>query len=476
MRRKMLGSVAIWLTGGVALAADGSPVQVLGLLPGEPVPPMFPLVSPPPGGMAPGQHLLPIAAWQNAPADRTARPVQPIAQVAAPAPTPLPAVEPGPGMDQAPIGGGCASCNHEEADTTRWFGSIDYLLFWVRRNPTPPLIQVLPASLANFEATGGALPPNAATTVFGAQGTDPGSFNGVRAQLGLWLTPDHCWGVDGSYFQLFRTADSYTIASPGVPVLGRGFIDAGVNSASFLRYTTPDGLSTGFISASAPVELYSFDLNVRRQGPSVFTDRVDYLAGVRYLNLRDAVTVDSGAAVRADATAAPFNIFSHESFRALNEFYGAQVGFDSHSHYGCWTLDLSGKAAFGWVHQQMDISGFATTQQGTAAPVFLPNESILYVQKSNAGRYSRDRFAVVPEVMVKLGYQVTPHIRATIGYDIITVTSVERAGAGIDPIVNPSLARFIQVQKESTVRQPAFGFSGTDFWAQGLTAGITVTY
>src|SRR5438477_7412358 len=37
------------------------------------------------------------------------------------------------------------------------FGSVDYLLFKVRRGPTPPLVQVLPSNLANAVD----LPPNA---------------------------------------------------------------------------------------------------------------------------------------------------------------------------------------------------------------------------------------------------------------------------------------------------------------------------
>jgi hypothetical protein len=137
---------------------------------------------------------------------------------------------------------------------------------------------------------------------------------------------------------------------------------------------------------------------------------------------------------------------------------------------------VSGKLAAGWVEQEVNIAGFATTQQGTAAPVFLPDESILYVQRSNAGNYSRNRFAVLPEFLVKLGYQITPHIRAAVGYNILSLSSVQRSGAAIDPSVNPSLARFISVQQASDVSRPAFEFRGTDFWAQGITFGLTVTY
>jgi hypothetical protein len=283
--------------------------------------------------------------------------------------------------------------------------------------------------------------------------------------------------VDASYLQLFQTTESYSIASQGIPVIGRGFIDAGANASSFLRLSTPDGTTSGFINARSPVEMYTFDANLRKQGCSVFTDRVDYLLGLRYLQLRDGVTVDSGATI-TDPNGAfpPFKITSNESFRATNQFYGSQIGFDAHSRYGCFDFEFSGKFAAGWVHQEVSIAGVATTQSGDGPIDVFPNESILYVQRTNAGTYSRDRFAVMPELLFKLGYQITQNIRASVGYNLLTVTSVERSGAAIDAAVNPSLTRFIIPRANSTVPQPTFLFGGTDFWAQGLTLGLTVTY
>jgi hypothetical protein len=149
---------------------------------------------------------------------------------------------------------------------------------------------------------------------------------------------------------------------------------------------------------------------------------------------------------------------------------------ESQFSYRCFTLDVIGKVAFGWVHQEVEIDGFARSQlQGQPAQLF-PNQSILFVQPTNAGSYSRDRFAVLSELLVKLGYQITPRLRVSVGYDLLAVSSVERPGAAIDPVVNPSLTKFIQVLKPSTLPRPAFAFHGTDFWAQGLTLGLALTY
>jgi hypothetical protein len=370
-----------------------------------------------------------------------------------------------------PAAGGCSS-----DEVGRWFGSVDYLLFWQRRDPSPPLVQILPTSLANFEANGGNLPPNAAATVFGAHGTDPGDFSGVRVFLGAYLDDAKCWGVDGSYLQLFQKSDSFAISSAGVPVIGRGFFDVASGKDAFLRYSTPDGSTTGFIRADAPVEMYTFDANIRAQGPSFLSDRVDYLGGFRYLNLRDSNTIDSGATISSPTGGPPFAITSHENFKATNQFYGGQFGVETHYRYGCFTLNFTAKAATGWVKQEVHIDGFSTTQVGAAPVQTFPNQSILYVQPTNAGSFSRNIFAVLPEFMVNLGYQITPHLRATIGYDYLDVTSVQRSGAAIDPQINSSLTKFVLTQQTSTIRRPVFNFSGTDYWAQGLMLGLAYSY
>jgi hypothetical protein len=152
------------------------------------------------------------------------------------------------------------------------------------------------------------------------------------------------------------------------------------------------------------------------------------------------------------------------------------MGFQSLFSYGCVTLDVTGKLAMGGVSERVRIEGVAQSQVQGQPPQTFPNQSILFVQPTNAGTYSRGMFAVVPEVLLKLGFQVTPHVRATIGYDLLTVSNVERPGAAVDAGVNPSRTQFIQVRQQSNLPRPAFGFSGTDFWAQGLTLGVTMTY
>jgi Putative beta barrel porin-7 (BBP7) len=464
MRQTLLVALIIWAVGVTAFAADETPVPNILTPVSRPVIGRGAAPDSNSSALPPAQPLQPF--FPTAPAVKTVAGQA----VAGPTATPAPAsVQPTVVTEP----GGCNTCGD---DVGRFFGGVEYALFWMRRNTVPPLVQVLPANLANFEANGNNLPPGAAATVFGADGINGGDFNGVRVYGGAYFDDAKCWGVDGSYLQTFQKTDSFAIASPGIPVIGRGFINTEAAESAFLRYTTPDGGSTGFIRVDAPLQMYTFDANLRAQGPSMLSDRVDYLSGFRYFNLRDSVTIDSGVNIDNFSNGMPLAVFSHEQFKASNEFYGSQVGLQTHYRYGCFSMDLTGKFAVGWVHQQVQIDGFSTTQLGASPPQAFPNQSILYVQPTNAGNYSRDHIAIMPEFMAQFSYQFTPHLKATIGYDLFTLSSVERSGEAIDPFINPSNTKYIVTQTASTLRQPSFAFSGTDYWANGLTAGLAFTY
>ena len=92
-------------------------------------------------------------------------------------------------------------------------------------------------------------------------------------------------------------------------------------------------------------------------------------------------------------------------------------------------------------------------------------------QPSNIGSYSRDRFAVVPELGAIVGVQITPHVRATLGYTFIFWGPVVRVGDQIDLDVNPDQMAPPIVPLAGPLR-PEFAFQESDYWAQGVSAGV----
>ena len=95
---------------------------------------------------------------------------------------------------------------------------------------------------------------------------------------------------------------------------------------------------------------------------------------------------------------------------------------------------------------------------------------------SNIGRFSRDMFVVAPEATINLGYQVTPAMRVFVGYNILYLSNVVRAGNQIDPIVNPNLITSTTGTTPSLPVRPAFAFKGTDLWAQGVNLVLEFRY
>ena len=86
----------------------------------------------------------------------------------------------------------------------------------------------------------------------------------------------------------------------------------------------------------------------------------------------------------------------------------------------------------------------------------------LLAQTTNIGNFSRDRFSAVPEVSAKLGYQVTPNIRAFVGYDFMYWTVIIRPGDAIDTTFNPTyslpsyLPERLALRRDSTPRITGF--------------------
>ena len=166
-------------------------------------------------------------------------------------------------------------------------------------------------------------------------------------------------------------------------------------------------------------------------------------------------------------------IFNRERFATYNDFYGGQLGTVLGYRNNRWTADLRAAIALGDTHQQLQISG---SQMRTLAPsgqtITLPGG--LFALPSNIGTFNRDVFAVAPEVGLNLGYQVTDHLRAFVGYNFLYWSNVIRPGDQIDRVLDVNqIPRFapVPLPPVSTPR-PLPLFHDTDFWAQGVNLGM----
>ena len=134
-------------------------------------------------------------------------------------------------------------------------------------------------------------------------------------------------------------------------------------------------------------------------------------------------------------------------------------------------VDLRGAVALGSTHEEIDIQGSTVITPPAGTPTSLPGG--LLALPTNIGQFSRDRFAVVPEVGLHVGYQVTNFARAFVGYSFLYCSNVVRAGDVIDRTVN--LSQIPTTMGNGTLTgpaRPAVLFKDTDFWAQGVDFGL----
>ena len=85
------------------------------------------------------------------------------------------------------------------------------------------------------------------------------------------------------------------------------------------------------------------------------------------------------------------------------------------------------------------------------------------------GVHTADRFSVIPELGVTLGYDLTCRLRAMVGYTFIYWSNVSRPGDQIDLECQPVP---VPAAPSEPPRSPAFVQHTSDFWAQGINIGL----
>lgn len=360
----------------------------------------------------------------------------------------------------------------------RFWAQTDYLLWVTRGMSLPPLVTASPDGTPQREA--GVLGLNTTSTLFGGSRIHDQSVSGGRIRLGAWLNNCQTLGVGGEYFALGQQETHFTRDGGSNPILARPFFNAltETNDAELVNFPN---LLRGRVTVDATTRLQGAaahglincwcdqgcGTNLLGPARSVHAgSRLDFLAGYRFMRL------DDGLAVREDLVSldreTPGAFVVRDQFTTRNEFHGADVGFILYHFRGRWSLEVLSRVALGNTHQTVTIDGSTDITNGGGTT---HNTGGLLAQRTNIGTYMRDRFGAIPEFGFVLGYQLTPRWRARVGYTIIYWNRVIRPGNAIDPTVNTNLLPPEAVPFTGPLR-PAFAFSDSRFWAQGLTAGL----
>jgi hypothetical protein len=370
-------------------------------------------------------------------------------------------------------GEGCALGDRWEepsAGPGRLWVSGGHLLWWIRDSRVPPLVTASPV------ASAGILGQPGTTVLFGGR-IDNEERSGGRFRAGFWIDDRQTAGIEGSYFFLGSRSVNFTAGGPGAgsAVIARPFFNA-VTGAEDSELVSVPGVLNGTVGVSLSSRLQGAELNGVCNLCCGCRGRVDFLGGFRYLQLDEGLgitenlTVDPGVPITGGTA---FGV--SDQFSTHNRFYGGQVGARAEIRRGDFFVNVRAQVALGCTHQVVDVAGSTVIAPPGQAPT-VGNGGLL-AQPTNSGHFTRDRFAVVPEVGVNAGYQVTEHLRAFVGYSFLYWSNVARPGDQIDRAVNPTQLPVAGATSQLIgPARPAPVLRDTDFWAQGINFGVEIRY
>ncbi len=376
--------------------------------------------------------------------------------------------------------GDCFSCCDCCPRGPMFWGSGEYLLWWISDMPVPTPL-VTQSNVADF----GILGAPSTRVILGGQDVGFGENHGGRFTAGMWLNHERTIGIEGVF--LFLAANEETRAvGQGSDVAGTLIANPFFNvnplqaplGENSLLLSFPDPLgASGFADLSVRSRLLGGEIHGMYNACRHGNLQIDLLGGFRYLNLDE----DMVFRTRFVNTGIPNDINQTlDEFNTSNNFYGGQMGARVTYDHGRFFVDVTGKVALGVMNQDVTINGnFAFNNLG-AGP-FTVSPGGLYTQPSNIGQQDRDRFAVIPEVSVKLGYRFTDHISGFVGYTFLYVSDVARPGNQVDRAINPGQsavfnAPFPTPGLQGFPARPTNLFESEDYWAQGINFGLELRY
>lgn len=349
--------------------------------------------------------------------------------------------------------------------------SGEYLLWSVKGQQLPPLVTTSAPQDLGF------LGQPTTRVLYGDSSAFGGLRSGARFRAGYYLDPYCEEGVEFSGFFLGNGSGNFAANSNQFPVLARPFFSLNTNS-QFSELIALPGQSTGSVAISTPSSLWGAMANMRYKCCCGCNYRVGMLVGFRYLDLRESIIIEEQVTGTAQA-AAPFTNATDtvtDRFSTYNHFYGGNIGADARYLYGRWTFDLRAMLGIGGTHTDVVIDG---SQRLVAADgTVTDSKGGLLALPSNIGHFSSNHFSIVPEIGLNAGYQITPHLRAFLGYNFLYWTGVVRPASVIDRNIDVTQIPNFPVAGATPVAgaHPAAILHATDFYAQGMTFGLEFLY
>lgn len=388
---------------------------------------------------------------------------------------------PDPGLDEPLYGGG----RRFGLDRLGGLGggkswvSAELLMWWNKGNQVPALVTT---SSPQFNGI-----PGVGDTRVLLGGPFGETFHmGGRIGVGHWFGDGECRGVDARVFWVAPSSSTFSASVPPFGLLARPFINinptvtaANVGVGQTAEVVAGPDVANGSVTALMRSTVWGAELNYRRYLAGNGVARVDGLIGYRYLDLSEQLTItetfnrlDTAQAMAVlPATTGTIT----DQFQTTNRFHGGQIGAVGTVTRGRWSLDGRATVAFGTVFQSVSISGAQTLTFPNGGVSSVPG-GLLAVPGANIGTFSQTKFAVVPEVGLNVGYQVTNRMKVFVGYNFLYLSSAIRPGETIDQRIDaarvPNLLPVDSAGMPVTPARPMPLMSTSGYFVQGINFGL----
>jgi len=390
---------------------------------------------------------------------------------------PVPAVATAPAVSGA---AGCASCGQPSCldgcapsvydPPGRFWVDADYLLWWVRGADLPALVTTSPPGTAQSAA--GVL---GSPVLIGDSAVNNVPHSGGRLDTGFWLDDEHIWGGEATFFILGATAKTLSAGSTGNPILARPFFDVSTGQPNSELVAFPGVINGNVQVTSTSGTMLGTDLLMRENIGAGSWYRFDMIGGFRYLHYNDGLNVTEN--LTSLSTTLPVvpgtNIVVNDVFHASNDFYGFEWGFTGEARWGRWLLTGLAKVAVGYDNEEVDINGATTsTPPGAASGT---NVGGLLAPPSNIGSNRGGQWTAIPEFGLRVGYQVSSHVRAFAGYSLLFWPEAVRAADNVSLNVNSTTIPGATTGITGPAF-PIFNLNNSSIWAQGVDLGLEIRF
>jgi len=356
-------------------------------------------------------------------------------------------------------GGACAQAGDAPG---RYTVGVDALVWTFNGSRTPPLV------------SDGFLDDPATKVLLGGEDMDTNPNPGLRLTVSRALSERSSLEASALYFRSRSTSKS--VSSSGQPDSTNIFVpvfDAFLGAES-LENISAAGFFSGAASAELSNNLWGAEFNLATRMVSSGNWRIEGIAGVRYLRFHEKLffTTDS-----PNLPPQPADVYhTEDKFTATNHFFGGQLGARARGDWGSWFGGGSLKVGIGMMRQSVNVEGTLLTNDfnNYGTPVAYAGGGY-FATPTNVGEYSRNKFALVPELALSIGYRVTPRLSLAAGYSLLYMSDVARAPQQINRTVNYSPS-----DQPPTLplgpQEPSFTFKSSDFWAHGFNLGAVYRF